>query len=158
MLHCLVHEGAYDGLEVGLEGAVVGSIDVRNLHSIQDRFENGRAHGAGHTGERKNVNDSIKSMQTVLEGAADAQACFRAHVKREEAVIIELFFDLVDPVVPMDGQVLLNPSVNLVQADVLVRQFRAVAEPIFKVLSKSLEITLPERVNDFSSRPLHVVV
>jgi len=41
MLRGLIHKGADDCLEVGLVGAIIGGINVRDIHSVQDRFQNG---------------------------------------------------------------------------------------------------------------------
>ena len=41
MLRGLIHKGADDCLEVGLVGAVIGGINVGDIHSVQDRFQNG---------------------------------------------------------------------------------------------------------------------
>ena len=41
MLRGLIHKGADNCLEVGLVGAVIGGINVRDIHSVQDRFQNG---------------------------------------------------------------------------------------------------------------------
>lgn len=66
MLGRLIHESANNGLEIGLVGPVIGTINVGYLHSIQDGLEDCRAHGAGHAGEGEDIDDSIEAMQTVL--------------------------------------------------------------------------------------------
>ena len=71
MLGRLIHESADDGLEIGLVSPVVGTINIRDLRSFQDRLEDCRAHGARHAGEGKDIDDPIEAMQAVLQGATN---------------------------------------------------------------------------------------
>ena len=139
MWGCLIHESANNGLEIGLVGPIIGTINVGYLHSIQNRFENCRAHGTGHASKGEDIDDSIEAMQAVLKSAADTQTCFSAYVKGKEAVIVKLLFNLSNFVIIMDGQVFLCPAIHLTHSQILVAQLCAVDQPIPKILPKCFE-------------------
>ena len=120
MLRSLVHESANYRLEVGLVGAVIGCINVRDLPAVKERFENCGTHGAGHAGEGKYVDDPIKAMEAVLQSAADTQACLGAHVKGKETTVIKLLFKLVDLMIFVNVEMFFHPTINLIHTEILV--------------------------------------
>jgi len=130
MLFRLIKEGAQRHFPVGLNGAIIGSVEVGNAHLMEQGFENGRTDGARHAGKGKHVHNAIAAVMGVFERSADAERGFGADGKGEQAIGLEPPFDLADTVIRLDIQVLEGAAINLVLTPRLVELFDFKVQPL----------------------------
>ena len=130
MLLRLVHERAQDGFMVGLDGAVEGRIQVRQLLLMQQRFEDGRTDGAGHTGERIDVDYTVEAFVSVFQRSADTERRFRPNIEVEQMTVVQPPFNGRDGVIGLNVQMPQSTPKSLVLTPGLIPFFDFLGQPL----------------------------
>ena len=141
-LFSLVEKGAQRRFPVRLTGSIVLGIQIGDLHLMQQRLENRGADRARHAGERKYVDNAVKSVMRIFQRTADTDGRFGADIKTEQPFVFQLSLQGANVVVPLNVQVAQSSPINLLLTPGLIELFDFLSKPFAQRFMESTPICL----------------